>query len=301
EADYRRWVKDHTPGEGDDTLYLGGAGENICWAAYDYEIFKDARPDIDPDAEQVQQPIIDVLTEHNWPTRQHMTYNETIERLLPTYERARMRVGGRLDAGPRVLIDHAETITDANLERIAKMGGGMAIQNRIIYQAEDFAARYGREALRQTPPIRKMLSMGLPVAAGTDGTRVASYNPWLSLAWLCQGKSLGGMQMYGDENLLDRDEALRAWTVGSAWSTGHEGKKGAIAPGQLADFLVLEQDFFEVPDDQLNKVRPCLTAVGGEVVFADGALAKHDGPALPPISPSWSPVKHFGGYERIDG
>ncbi|MEM6256954.1 MAG: amidohydrolase [Planctomycetota bacterium] len=298
EANYRRWVKEHKPGDGDDMLYLGGAGENICWAAYDYEIFKDTRPDIDKNAEQVQQPIIDLLTKNNWPTRQHMTYNETIERLLGSYEMARKKVGGRLDYGPRMIVDHAETITEKNMERIAAMGGGIAVQNRIIYQAEDFAARYGADALKQAPPIRKMLKMGLPVCGGTDGTRVASYNPWLSLAWLCNGKSLGGMQMYGDDNLLDRYEALRLWTVNSAWSTGHEGKKGAIAKGQLADFLVLNNDFFAVPDNQIAKLQTSLTAVGGEVVYAVDDLAKHDVPPLPKVSPDWSPVEHFGGYQH---
>jgi len=296
-SDYQRWVKNHTPGEGDDMLYLGGAGENICWAAYDFEIFWEGRPDIDTNAEEVQQPIIDLLTENNWPSRQHMTYNETIERLLYTYENARQKIGGRLDAGPRFLVDHAETITEKNMERIAKMGGGIAIQNRIIYQAEDFANQYGREALKQAPPIRKMLEMGLPVCAGTDGTRVASYNPWLSLDWLCRGQSLGGMQMYGDENLLNRDEALRLWTIGSAWSTGHADKKGAIAPGQLADFLMLDKDFFAVSDNEIAKLRPIMTAVGGEIVYADDVLKSFDTPPLPPISPDWSPVKYFGGYQ----
>jgi len=297
-ADYQRWVKNHKPGEGDDMLYLGGAGENICWAAYDFEIFWEGRPDIDPDAEQVQQPIIDLLTENGWPSRQHMTYNETIERLLSTYENARRNVADRLDAGPRFMVDHAETVSEYNMERIAKMGGGIAIQNRIIYQAEDFANQYGREALKQAPPIRKMLKMGLPVAAGTDGTRVASYNPWLSLAWLCNGKSLGGMQMYGDENLLNRDEALRLWTLGSAWSTGHVGVKGAIANGQFADFLILEKDYFTVSDDEIAKLRPSMTAVDGEIVYASGEFQSFDAPPLAPISPDWSPVKYFGGYQR---
>lgn len=297
-ADYQRWVKNHKPGEGDDMLYLGGAGENICWAAYDFEIFWEGRPDIDPDAEQVQQPIIDLLTENGWPSRQHMTYNETIERLLATYENARQNMAGRLDAGPRFLVDHAETISEKNMERVAKMGGGIAIQNRIIYQAEDFANQYGKEALRQAPPIRKMLEMGLPVAAGTDGTRVASYNPWLSLAWLCNGKSLGGMQMYGDENLLDRDEALRLWTVGSAWSTGHADKKGAIKPGQFADFIVLDKDYYAVADDDIAKLSSIMTVVDGGIEYANGDLEAFDMPPLPPVSPDWSPVKYFGGYQR---
>lgn len=298
EADYRRWTREHTPGHGDDMLYLTGAGENICWAAYDYEIFNDAYPGIDDDAEAVQQPIVDLLAANGWPTRQHMTYAQTIERLLGTYERAHSAHAGGIGRGPRMLVDHAETISQKSMERIARLGGGVAIQNRLIYQAEDFARRYGPAALRQAPPVRKMLQMGLPVAAGTDATRVSSHNPWLSLAWLCTGRSLGGMQMYGDDNLLNREEALRLWTVGSAWSTGHEGIKGAITPGQLADFTALERDYFTVPDDDLQSLRANLTAVGGEVVFADGALAEYGTPPLPPAVPAWSPVRAYGGYQH---
>lgn len=298
ESDYRRWVANHKPGEGDDMLYLSGAGENICWAAYDFEIFNDAYPDIDSNAEEVQQPIVDLLAENGWPTRQHMTYDQTITRLLTTYENARRKAGGRLDAGPRLLIDHAETISDKNMERVARMGGGIAIQNRIIYQAEDFYRRYGPEALRQAPPVRRMLEMGLPVAAGTDATRVSSHNPWLSVAWLCDGKSLGGLQMYGDENLLTREEALRLWTVGSAWSTGHEGRKGAIKAGQLADFVVLDRDVFNIPDNEVQALRSEMTAVGGEIVFATGRFKEYDVTPLPTNSLDWSPVKHYGGYHH---
>lgn len=298
ESDYRRWVRDHKVGHGDNMLYLTGAGENICWAAYDYEIFNDAYPGIDANAEEVQQPIVDLLAANGWPTRQHMTYGPTIDRLLHTYERAHGAQAGGIGKGPRMIVDHAETITERGMERIARLGGGIAIQNRIIYQAEDFARRYGPEALRQAPPIRKMLDMGLPVAAGTDATRVSSHNPWLSVAWLNTGKSLGGMQMYGDENLLTREEALRLWTVGSAWSTGHEGQKGAIAPGQLADFTVLDRDYFAVPDNELQSLRANMTAVGGEVVYADGALDAYDVEPLPEAMPAWSPVRTYGGYQH---
>lgn len=300
ESDYRRWVKQHKTGHGDNMLYLTGAGENICWAAYDYEIFNDAYPGIDDDAEEVQQPIVDVLAANGWPTRQHMTYGPTIDRLLGTYERAHATHAGGIGKGPRMLVDHAETMTEQAMERVARLGGGIAIQNRIIYQAEDFHRRYGPEALRQAPPVRKMLDMGLPVAAGTDATRVSSHNPWLSLAWLCTGRSLGGMQMYGDENLLTREEALRLWTVGSAWSTGHEGQKGAISRGQMADFSVLDRDYFTVADDDLQTLRSSLTGVGGEVVYADGALDQYDVEPLPEAKPDWSPVISYGGYQHDD-
>ncbi len=290
--DYRRWTRTFKAGEGTPMFRFIGAGENICWAAYDYEIFSMPRPDIDPDAEIRQEHILRTIHQAGWPSRQHMTYNETIDRLLPVYERIHHELGGLT---PHWCIDHAETVTDVNLEKIARLGGGIAVQNRIAYQAEDFLLHYGAEELAQTPPIRKMLQMGIPVGAGTDSTRVASYNPWLSLEWLVTGKSLGGLQMYGDENILDRMEALKLWTKGSAWFTGEDDVKGSITSGEYADFAVLSKDYLSVPDREIRSLTSVLTSVGGRVVHAAGKFKEH-APALPKLTPAWSPVNVYGGY-----
>ena len=133
--------------------------------------------------------------------------------------------------GLRWFFDHAETITERNLERVRALGGGIAIQHRMAYQGEYFIDRYGADAARHTPPVAKMLQMGIPVGAGTDATRVASYNPWVALYWLVAGKTVGGTPLYPEANRLDRMEALRRYTRGSAWFSGEEEKKGAIAPG----------------------------------------------------------------------
>jgi hypothetical protein len=195
-----------------------------------------------------------------------------------------------------MIIDHAETVSEANIERIMAINGIIAIQNRIIYQARDFAERYGMETLAQTPPVRKMLQMGMQVAAGTDATRVSSYNPWLSLAWLATGKSLGDLQMYGDSNLLNRSEALRLWTINGAASTGESALKGSLEAGKLADLVVLDRDYFSVPDDQLRKIESVITIVDGEITYASGDFGDYDTDPLPEISPAWSPVAKFGGY-----
>ena len=295
-ANYQRWTARHKPGEGDEMLKHVGGGENICWAAYDFEIFAMPRPEIDDDAEIVERPILRQLAYNEWPTRQHMTYNQTINRLLPVYEEVRKEVFGDPAKAPLMIVDHAETITEENIERILKMNGIIGIQNRIIYQARDFVARYGLEVLRQSPPVRKMLKMGMKVAAGTDATRVSSYNPWLSLAWLATGKSLGDLQMYGDDNLLNRSEALRLWTVNGAASTNEESLKGSLEPGKRADLVVLDRDYFSIPDQDLKKIESQLTMVDGVITYATGPFAAHDSEPLPEISPQWSPVAKFGGY-----
>src|SRR6185503_4101656 len=136
--------------------------------------------------------------------------------------------------------------------RIKAMGGGIAVQNRMAFAGEVFAERYGKEAAASAPPLRKMLKAGIPVAAGTDATRVSGHNPWLSLYWLVTGKTVGGTQLLSAENWLTREEALRLYTIGSAWFSGEENVKGRIAPGQLADFAILSDDYFSIPEEQIR-------------------------------------------------
>jgi hypothetical protein len=165
----------------------------------------------------------------------------------------------------------------------------------MAYQGEYFIDRYGIDAARHTPPIGKMLQMGIPVGAGTDATRVASYNPWVSLYWLVAGKTVGGTTLYPEANRLDRMEALRRYTRGSAWLSGEEDRKGAIAPGQLADLAVLSADYFSVPEEQIKGIESALTLVGGKVVYATGEFVGLAPPPLP-VLPEWSPIKSYPGY-----
>src|SRR5262249_32047827 len=193
--------------------------------------------------------------------------------------------------------DHCETISDRNIERIKALGGGIAIQNRMAFQGEYFVERYGAKKAERTPPIRRMLELGVPVGAGTDATRVSSYNPWLSLYWLVTGKTVGGLALYPENNRFDRMEALRLYTVGSSWFSSDDDKKGSIVQGQLADLSVLSADYFSIPEEQIKQIESVLTIVGGKVVYAGKEFSKLAPPPLP-VSPDWSPVKTSDGYWR---
>ncbi|RQR67167.1 MULTISPECIES: amidohydrolase family protein, partial [unclassified Burkholderia] len=151
------------------------------------------------------------------------------------------------------------------------------------------------QAAEATPPVAKMLSKGLKVSAGTDATRVASYNPWVSLAWLVTGKTIGGLRMYPQRNLLDRETALRMWTEYVTWFSNEVGRKGRIAVGQLADVVVPDRDFFTCAEDDIVDTTALLTVVGGRIVWGAGPFASHDAP-IPPAMPDWSPVREYGGY-----
>src|SRR5439155_4491876 len=166
---------------------------------------------------------------------------------------------------------------------------------RMAYAGELFKGRYGKEAAETAPPLRRLLDSGVPLGAGTDGTRVASYNPWLSLAWMVTGKTVGGTQLFSKENCLTREEALRLYTAGSAWFSGDEEKRGVIAPGRLADLAVLSADYFKVPEEEIKGIEAVLTVVGGKVVYAAGEFASLGPPPLP-VLPDWSPVATYGGY-----
>jgi len=293
-SDFQRWTGMVKPGQGDDFFRMNGAGEMLVFSAADFEDFLVERPDVPVVMESELEAVVRHLAENRWPFRLHATYDETISHALNVYERVNRDVP--LD-GLHWFFDHCETVSEKNLERIKTLGGGIAIQNRMAFQGEYFVDRYGKQQATHTPPIRKMLDLGIPVGAGTDATRVSSYNPFLSLYWLITGKTIGGLNLYPQENRLSRDQALRLYTIGSSWFSSEDRKKGSLAAGQLADLAVLSADFFTIPDEDIRDLESVLTITGGNVVYATGGFGSLAPPALP-VSPGWSPVKSYGGYAK---
>jgi len=291
--DFTRWGEMLDHGDGDDRLRHNGAGEMLVFSAADFEDFREPRPDLPPEMEPQLEAVVRRLVANRWPWRLHATYDETIGRALDVFEKVNR---DQPLEGLHWFFDHAETISDRNIDRVAALGGGIAVQHRMMHQGEDFAARYGAEATERTPPIRRMLAAGVKVGAGTDATRVASYNPWVSLAWLVTGRSLGGLRMYPPHNRLDRTEALRLWTEANTWFSSEVGKKGRIAVGQLADLAVLSADYFAVPEAEIQDLTSVLTLLGGAPVHGAGEFAGL-APPPPPVLPDWSPVARFGGYQ----
>jgi predicted amidohydrolase YtcJ len=295
-ADFQNWTKITKPGDGDDFYRVNGAGEMLVFSAADFEDILQPRPDMAPVMESELKAVIHHLAENRWPFRMHATYDETISRALNVYEEVNREIP--FD-GLHWFFDHCETISDRNIERIKSLGGGIAVQNRMAFQGEYFVDRYGAQQAKRTPPIQRMLEMGVPVGAGTDATRVSSYNPFLSLYWLVTGKTIGGLSLYTEKNRLDRAKALELYTVGSSWFSTEDGKKGSLAQGQLADLAVLSSDYFSIPEEEIKNLESLLTIVGGKVVYAAGEFSSMAPPELP-VSPDWSPVKKYGGYVQSE-
>jgi predicted amidohydrolase YtcJ len=296
-ADYQQWtarerLRVNMAATRLNSYFLEGAGENLAWSAGDFENFMAPRPELKSSMEGELDAIVRVLAQHQWPIRIHATYDESITRILDVFEPVFRETGYRA----RWAIDHAETISPTNIARIKAMGGGIAIQNRMAFAGEYFIQRYGHEAAANAPPLRRMLDSGIPIGAGTDATRVSSHNPWVALDWMVTGKTVGGTRIAADNNLLTREEALRLFTVGSAWFSAEEGAKSQIAPGQYADFAILTADYFTVPDEQIRTIESVLTVTGGDVVYARNVIEGVELTPLPPVKPDWSPVARFGAH-----
>ncbi|QHF50140.1 amidohydrolase [Pseudomonas sp. S49] len=291
-SDFQNWTGSVKLHQGDDFLRHNGAGEMLVFSAADFEDFLEPRPDLPQTMEEELEPVVRHLVEQRWPFRLHATYNESISRMLDVFEKVNRDIPFN---GLPWFFDHAETITPQNIERVKALGGGIAIQDRMAFQGEYFVDRYGKQAAEATPPIKRMLAEGVPVGAGTDATRVSSYNPWTSLYWMVSGRTVGGLALY--EEGLPRTTALELFTHGSAWFSSEQGKKGQIKVGQLADLAALSADFFHVEEETIKWIESVMTVVGGKIVYAAGDF-EDLGPRSIPVLPDWSPVVKVPGHWR---
>lgn len=302
-AEFQNWMENNKVGHNgeihlDHGYELEGGGEFLAWSAGDFENFLAPQPMLEsrPTWREDLKRIIRLHVNRGWPFRIHATYGETISNMLDVIEEVNQETNGKL-ASERWMFDHAETVTENELKRIKALNGGIAIQARMAYAGEFFVERYGAEKAKQAPPLKKIMEMGIPLGAGTDGTRVASYNPWPALYWLVTGKTVGGFLLSEKANLLTREEALHLYTKGSAWVSKEENVKGTLENGMFADFAILSEDYFSIPAADINNLKSVLTVVGGKVVFGDDEF-KNLSPKLPEVIPNWSPVKYYGGYQN---
>jgi len=289
--DFEDWIDTVKLYQGDDMYRHNGAGEMLVFSAADFEDFLQPRPDLPENMEAELEKVVRLLVENRWPFRLHATYNESITRFLNVFEKINQEIPFN---GLPWIFDHAETIDERNIERVKNLGGGIAIQSRMAYQGEYFTDRYGVKAAENTPPIKKMLEMEVPVGGGSDATRVSSYNPWVSMYWMTVGKTVGGLQLY-NESRLNRETALELYTRGSAWFSQEQAKKGDIKTGMFADLVVLDRDYFTIEDEEIKKIEADLTIVDGKIVYANGDFSSFSPPHIP-ILPDWSPTNIYNGY-----
>jgi predicted amidohydrolase YtcJ len=270
-----------------------GAGELLRVELHDHENFD--RPAVVIDKEIMRRYIkedITKLVEKGIPFRMHISYDENITPFLDELEAINKKTP--LD-GLRWSIEHAETISLANAARVKKLGGGIALDTKMAMHGDGFIKTYGAEKALQTPRLRELYDSGVPLTMTTDAFRVASFNPWIGISWMTTGKSVSDTEILAKNNRLTREEALKLFTVAPTWFEDQEREMGKIIPGHFADFVLLNKDYFTIPDEEIKTISSLLTVVDGRVVFGTEEYSSLS-PKLAETLPVWSPFKYFGGY-----
>jgi hypothetical protein len=208
---------------------------------------------------------------HNF--RLHATQDDTARQLLDLVEAVHRETPLTQS---RIGFAHLEEAAPETIERIKQLGGGITVQSRLALIGDSLLQLWGEEKIRNAPPLREMLDAGIPLGAGSDAFRSSSYSPMLALWWLVTGKSIAGTPLRDAKQNLTRIEALQAYTLGSAWFTEDEKRKGSIEVGKFADLAVLNGDYLTVPEERIPALESLLTMVGGRVVYAAGPFARFE-------------------------
>ena len=250
-------------GFGDDMLRFNGIGERITWAVNNNNKPSDAD-------KQKYYEIARWAAERGMSLTMHWTNEESVDQLLTIFERVNKEVP---ITGLRWSIAHLNNASPESLRRMKALGMGWTVQDSLYFGGEQLQ---NNPAVRRQPPVVTAKEIGVPVGAGTDAHRVASYNPFTALQWFLDGKTVSGIALRGPEETPSRIEALRLYTLGSAWFSRDEDKRGSLAIGKLADLAVLTKDYMTVPVEEVGGIESLLTMVGGKVVYAAPPFAQFE-------------------------
>ncbi len=174
----------------------------------------------------------------------------------------------------RVVFAGFEDLSFDTIARIKKLGGALAVPTGMALSGELNVNRWGLEKTRNAPPLRALIESDIPMGIGSGAYRSANYSPMLALEWLVTGKTIAGSPLRDPQQNLTRAEALRVYTMGGAWLTLEEGRKGSIEVGKYADLAVLSADYLTVREEQFRSIQSLLTIVGGRIAYAAGPFER---------------------------
>jgi hypothetical protein len=229
-------------GFGDDMLKFNGIGERVTWGMNNND-----HPT--GDAREKYYQIVRWAAQKGMPVTMHWPNDESADALLSIYERVNAEIP---ITDLRWSVAHLTNASPRNLQRMKAMGVGWTIQRA------------------NAASVENAKELGVNMGAGTDAHRVASYNPFTALSWSLVDSKQAGSEQRGPEQTPTREDALRAYTIGSAWFSFDENKRGSLEPGKFADLAVLTKDYMTVPADQIAGIESLLTMVGGKIVYAAG-------------------------------
>ena len=255
--DYKASLGVMPMGFGDDMLRFNGIGENVDWAMYNNDHPNDA-------AKAEYRAIAEWAASNGLTLTQHWYMNTAVDSLLDIFE----EVNKTHPIAPlRWSIAHLNDASDATLARMKKLGVGWTLQDATYFDGERMKDEIGADAMRRVPPMVTAAKMRVVIGGGTDAHRVNSYNPFSSLQWMLDGLTVGGMKTRDAAELPSREQALRFYTLGSAWFSFDDTKRGSLEPGKQADLAVLDQDYMSVPTERIGRTQSVLTMLGGKIVY----------------------------------
>jgi predicted amidohydrolase YtcJ len=244
-------------GFGDDMLRFNGIGERLTAAMNN----NDAPAAADQEA---YYQLVRWAAQRGLTLTMHWGNDRSVGILLSIFE----RVNRETPIAPlRWSIAHLNDASAESLTRMKALGIGWTVQDAMYFGGDQLLASRGAAVARRTPPMETARKLGVTVGGGTDAHRVASYNPFTSLQWMLDGRSVSGATLRGPEETPDRMGALRLYTMGSAWFSHDDDVRGSLEPGKLADLAVLSGDYLTVPVERVGDLESVLTMVGGKIVW----------------------------------
>jgi len=237
---------------GDDWLRAAGLGEFIS----NWPLFAPVNPSSFP-----YQTAVNTAATRGWIYQQHSLSLNEDNIALTAWEAINQTVP---IAPLHWSIAHVPGMTVQNLARLKALGAGTALHAWKYLYGSTGAGGGG-------PAYRTILNSGVHAGAGSDSAQISTLNPWNMLYYMTTGIDAHGDFINAGET-LNREDALRLYTAANGWFSKEEDKMGSIETGKYGDLIVLNADYFTVPDSALRKIRPVLTVVGGRVAYDAGVL-----------------------------
>ena len=262
--------------EGDDFFRIAGVksgadgGVEGAWMLEPYGIVKGQQEDPNyrgipfyPE-ERVNElrEMLKLTAREGWQMQIHVAGDAATKQIVDLYA----EVGEEIPINSlRWVVMHVMSVATESLEKMKEIGCIATVQNHPYLLGKNMINYWGHERAANAIPLRSMLDLDIQMGGGTDAP-IVPWNPFVSIWWMVTRKLVDGTVL-GAHEAISREEALRLWTVGSAYTQFNEDKLGSIEPGKLADLAVLSDDILTVPEDQLKDLYAELTYVGGKIIY----------------------------------
>ncbi len=250
--------------DGDEWIDNANWGERLVNAP---DTVNDTKPTAPPELWQNWGRLARAVAKAGIQIFHHTTMEWTVEEQLKQVEQIAKEMPIR---HLRWTFMHMEGVTAPQLERMRNLGMYVGVHPRGVIAGQAWVRRHGEKAYVM-PNLKAIQDSGIMWGFGTDAFEVNQYRPFQTLGWAVTGKMVGGKTTM--LHPISREDALIAHTRSNAYFFFRENDLGSIAPGRLADMVVLSRDYLTVPADQIKDIKSEMTIVGGKVFYDAAAPA----------------------------